>query len=369
VCAIVILWNWAHYEEKHTVTIKPPKDPSQNGIVLSEEDKAAYSLTAQNPRTLYAVRKVSIAGQNPYSLIGNVISGMSGVQGIFDGGNGNQNPSGTFLGKSHIKTTRTEAEITPNRSSPPVTFIEESYTGWFLKKSKLLDVMDRLEKNIKTLGFTKSLFNKDVFASTDKLQAYDIRSNLILYDDGIQQIIHYLTDSHTQGSISTEDQLKLKLIDLQDDSTASPICKHWSQRKNLTRDFEKTTTLSDDTKSKILSHCSEPWMNHAIRLLKKRPAFNIRPKEYTEWVNQFMNIIKTKASMVGLMKRAGFQNFWFQIKVSGFRTKDENGDQTYLSDTVGTIDRKQKSGPFSMLSSETDISDYQISARTFGSGL
>lgn len=71
-----------------------------------------------------------------------------------------------------------------------------------------------------------------------------------------------------------------------------------------------------------------------------------------------------------LIRWVGKENSFFQVRVSGFRTNDENADfkSAYYSNTVGLIDQKILGGPMADIEDITKISSHEVEARYLSDG-
>jgi hypothetical protein len=355
--AKVLMWNWASYAETHKVKVTPPADPENR---YNPDDVA---------RTLYSARKMNLTGKNPYGMVGQVLSKAVGVNGLFDSG-GNQNPSGTFLGAANWQQVRAESEITTGKQFKPMLILEEYYSGWFLSKDKLLKILESLQAEVKDLNLGQPIYRPDVFASTTQLQAYEVRSSIVLYPSGTEKLEAILFKPKSRQ------QLLLNLLDLVDKGDFKRRCRKYFEDKNIEPELEAFEQIEDP--KKVWNRCIQPWMRKVMRHVRKAPPRD-RKETYTEWLSTTMYIINRHLDISQFLKRIGNQNFFFQVRVSGFRKGDENatnknGETDYLTDTIGTIQSPISLGPFRDLSvysggREWQISDYELQARYFGEGL
>lgn len=79
-------------------------------------------------------------------------------------------------------------------------------------------------------------------------------------------------------------------------------------------------------------------------------------EEQIKWTTRFINLLQRNVELSALIKFLGKSNVYFQAKISGFRTRDENGDTAdYTSSTIGTFNSKDKAGVF-----RDFVTDYKI---------
>jgi hypothetical protein len=65
----------------------------------------------------------------------------------------------------------------------------------------------------------------------------------------------------------------------------------------------------------------------------------------------------------------GKDNLFFQVKISGFRTRDENGDTAdYRSSTIGTFNTKDRAGVFKDFTTDYHITSSEMNASYLSEG-
>jgi hypothetical protein len=362
----LLLWNWSSYAETHKVKVTPPKD------LLNRYDRE------KEARTLYSARKMNLKGKNPYGLMGQVLSKAVGVNGLLDSGQ-NQNPSGTFLGVANWSQVRSEAELTDGRSFKPTITLEDHYSGWFLSKDKLLKILDRIQAEVNDLNIQSPIFRRDMFASTAQLQAYEIRSNVVLYPSGVEKLKEYLEKPTSRTA------LLANLLEFMDPSDYGHRCKGFLRSQ---REMEAALKLAEETsdeafeakepRGSLWGKCLERWMRKTIRHVRKRPKESDK-EAYVKYLTDAMYLIDKNVDLSRFLAKIGKENFFMQVKVSGFRKGDEsavnkNQETDYVTDTIGTIQTPVSLGAFRDLEVYSDgvqwtISDYELQARYFGDGL
>src|SRR5262249_36214926 len=102
--------------------------------------------------------------------------------------------------------------------------------------------------------------------------------------------------------------------------------------------FARHTSKENGEKTKF--SCLEPWMEKALNIRQEmiklgQPGTQEGKVRYT---NFLVKKLEKALELDTLMKWIGTDNFIYYVSVDGFRTKDENGDTEYVSDTVGTRD-------------------------------
>jgi hypothetical protein len=318
---VKFLW-WKAYrlEEGHHVRVSPPSHP-------------------ENVRTLYSVRHVQNQGVDTYSFLSDIVTaatqGLARLPAAFG-----INPAASFLGSAHWVSVMTEAETTPAYKRSPVCSIEHHWGGWILPKSNLLKILDSIESRVRPLNLEKPLIRRDEFASTNQLQMYEILSSLIVYESGQDRINQTL--------------LNPSLIKVVNDLTEI------EGRESLARWCRQPTRSFGDKVFSVNSYsevegghrrnfkCLKPWMRQALAL--RRIALEKKWTDLTEeqiqWKTKLLKKLERYLELPKLLNWIGRENYFFQIKISGFRTKDENGDSEYVSDSIGTFRSKEGAGAF-----------------------
>jgi hypothetical protein len=91
-------------------------------------------------------------------------------------------------------------------------------------------------------------------------------------------------------------------------------------------------------------------------------------KEKIRLLNRTLSDLDQEGSLQDFLLTVGKENSFFQTRVSGFRTRDENGDSEYFSNTLGLIDQTVLGGPLSDIASDSGISSNEIEARYLSNG-
>jgi hypothetical protein len=354
-----LLWRWSDIEESHVVKIQPPKRSDINF------DPAKFE------RTFFSHRILERTGKNYYAFLSDILDGA--VQnshfwkpGLLDSRTGS-NPKDSFMGSAKWSTINTEAEITAQKQSPPVTIVENFWAGWDLPKNRLFNILDEIDGRLQSLHLSLPLIDRDGFNDMKRLQLFEIRSTFIVYEEGMKRIRDSLLIRDNQNgsflqkligwdntySGSDVDVVEKVLIPLYSRERFTAACKDLSE-KQLASIKQKRPPSSTTTVANGQSYpCILPWM---IEVLKLRRHYPDNREEQIKWATRLMAELEKNVPLSDLMNWFGKENFYFQIKISGFRTNDESGDTAdYKSSTVGMISNKNRAGIFRDL-----VSDYQI---------
>jgi hypothetical protein len=343
--AKLLWWKWSGIEEKHKVTIAPPEHP----------DKM---------RTLYSDRVVHTRGVDGYAFFADVVSALSKDTVKISTASSTYNPSNSFLGYGQWVSANTEAEITPGSDFAPVTVIEHHFGGWSLSKTGLFKILDELELKARQLNLDRPLIRRDVFETTESLQMYEVLSTLIIYQSAMKRIADTIflpdnVDDVVNGLISMEGPKVM-------DSWCGEPARWLGDRLWGMDSYNE----KDAQGKKHKFTCLKPWM---MKLLAFRHSFRggAYPNDSegrVQWVNNVVGVLEKYVDLPKLLTWLGHDNYFFQIKVSGFRTHDENGDSKYTSDSVGSFNSKQGAGPFRDFASKYGILSSELSATYLSEG-
>jgi hypothetical protein len=100
--------------------------------------------------------------------------------------------------------------------------------------------------------------------------------------------------------------------------------------------------------------------------LKYEPSQTMDEK--VEWQNKLVALVEKNIPFTTLLNTFGRENLFFQVRVNGFRTKDENGDREYTSDSVGTGNVQDTDSIFSRFSKTSRILSSEVRATYLSEG-
>lgn len=362
-----LFWRWTNIEEWHRVKVRPPKDEA-NGII----DTAKYQ------RTLFSHRILKRTGRNYYAFLGDVLDGL--VQnstfwkpGILSGGGGS-NPKDSFFGNARWNTTATEAEVTKGREGNPVTTIENFWAGWDLSKADLFKTIDGIDARVKNLGLALPLIDRNVFNDMKRLQLYEIRSTFIIYEKGMQNLRAKLLAKGTgkdggfrrllgwdDYSGNDKEIVEKILIPLYGQARFDDFCLAQKLSGGEGSGDAKGTSYRG-----VDYPCLMPWMWEVLALRRKFPEDR---EERVKWATRMMSYLDKNAELSRLINYLGKENIFYQVKISGFRTRDENGDTAdYKSSTIGTFNTKDKAGVFRDFATDFQIMSSEMNASYLSEG-
>lgn len=359
-----LFWRWTNIEEWHRVKVRPPKDPTK------DFDPKKFE------RTLFSHRILERSGKNYYSFLSDVLDGL--VQnssfwkpGLFAGGGGS-NPKDSFLGNARWTVTNTEAEVTRGRESNPVTTVENFWAGWDLSKKELFSTLDQIDSRVQRLGLDLPLVNRDTFNDMRRLQLYEIRTTLIVYEAGMEKLRkRFLVKNGDRGngfqrfvgwdkySGTDKDIVEKILIPMY----GKQKFYDWCYMQRNSSESERSTQTSAHGES---YECLMPWMFEVLKLRREYPSSR---EERVKWATRLITHLERYLDLGKLIQYIGKENLFYQVKISGFRTRDENGDTAeYRSSTIGTFNTKDGAGVFRDFTTDFHITSSEMNASYLSEG-
>lgn len=343
-------WRWSSIEEVHRLKVRPPADP-EKGIKPEEHE-----------RTLYSHRIGRKKGNDYYSFLSDVVEGAWQGSG-FSSATGN-NPANSFFGSGNWESVTMEGEVTPGTTLDRVGIIEHHWGGWTLSKKDFFKIINRLERKVKPLGLEYPLVNRDAFNDMKRLQMFDIQSTFIIYEAGMRKLEAALTtDIETPVVYQTLKQMKgAEEVDrwcagLYHEGPGDPGMYVEKKRRKF-----RVKGKSDY----YYISCVQDWMRSVLRARKE--YHKMSPEKKIIALNTIVDLLEKNIPLDRLMNWIDRQNLYYEIKVSGFRTKDENGDSEYVSSTIGSFNQVSGGGVFRDFIAKHDLMAHEVYAQYFSEG-
>lgn len=347
-------WKWYSSETSHELRVQPPAEPTRAGFKPKDYE-----------RTLFSHGITKIQGTNDFGFLSDVIS-------AFDpnipplASSSDINPSNTFLGTARWTAVTSEAELTPGRTTEPVTTVENHWAGWNLPKKNFFKILDGIESKIRPVNLDQPIFNRNDFNTMKAIQLYEINSKLVAYKGVIDRIHKILNPtSDVRDSVAS-------LIQIEGEADLNSFCDQYapalSDPPTLEEMFSSPYTYRTQQNGEIINFtCVKPWMKEMLQLRAgDRPTTT---RQFVSSDTRALQILQNNIDQTRLMNWMGKDNYFFQVRVTGFRTHDENGDQSsYSSDTVGMLSSKQSPSVFDDFAKTYGISSYEIFAHYLTDG-
>ena len=361
-------FSWVLRDTLHKVEITPPKDPE--GRYQAQDFK----------RTVIEGTRTRIHGTDYYGFFGRLLRGVHPLLNIGGPARGDD-PSANFLGRSTSSTLNTQIEVTPGRDSRPFLKVEHTISGWSLKKKRLLRLVEKMSEQLKDLNPKTGLINPAEFSQTKKVQSFSLSWSLLVYSEGVDRLLHLLDLNQT--STLEAQQFLIQLMgrpqyvaycqdqDLDPGVSLGPLEYSHSQDPD-------PGILESSRGQQVYLGCVTDFMRTIFSLRstlsRKSALFSTKSlnqsqiHEKIRLLNRVVDRLMRKTDLSNFIKLVGPDHSFFQARVSGFRTHDENGDSDYFSNTLGFVDQKQLAGPLSDIATQSTISTNEIEARYLSNG-
>ncbi len=109
-----------------------------------------------------------------------------------------------------------------------------------------------------------------------------------------------------------------------------------------------------------------PWMYEVLNLRREYPS---NREERVKWATRLVTHLERHLDLSKLIQYIGKENLFYQVKISGFRTRDENGDTAdYRSSTIGTFNTKDRAGVFKDFTTDFHITSSEMNASYLSEG-
>jgi hypothetical protein len=321
----VLPFSFARYHEEHKLEAVAP------GSVSDDEHR----------RELYSIRDRRLSGSDWLGFGTKSASKVSNEYLLPDlnidlsEDDGQLDPSGSFLGRSHWREVQLESELTPYLNEKALMTVQETYMGWTLSKNRMLRIMHRLEAKAHDVNRdAPSLIHGEEFLSTNKLLLYQITSSLKVSGPGLDVL------TRTAKAAPNEEAFLRVLTS--------------KGRINYSNPDELA------------------WVNSMYRLLRLVPERGNTFAENRERIRKLYSVSKYLANEMNpkqVIQLIGREDAIFQISVAGFRKNDENGDSSYLSASIGENNDVVDGGAFSSFVRDQNISTFEVRGTYLGSGL
>lgn len=360
-------WTWSKRENFHALQVTPPVDPSGK---YTASDFTRTAVKGQITR-LTGADYIDFFS----SIVKNFVSWFN-----FGSKSVGADPASGFLGTSKSFSISTEIETTPGRANNTFTMLQEVHTGWTLSQKGLLKMVKKIASELGSYNPSGGLIDTSEFSQTKKLQAYTILWNMLIYEQGLNRMTNLL-DLNSLSTIKAT-QFMVSLIGMDqyqtycDDHQLSADVSVGPYQFEDESDHSGMVIESSQGQTTLVS-CVLPWMQTVFDLraslsghpaaFKHSVATQDEAKEKIRWINRSLNTLTHDLKLQELISLVGKENAFFQVRVSGFRTKDEraldeNFNANYFSNTIGVIDQNVLSGPLSDIESASGISSNEIEA-------
>ncbi len=342
-------WSWVNRENMHQLDITPP-------LNLPEAEK----------RTVIEGQVTKIKGTDIYGFFGSMVKSIIPLINIGNGARGDD-PTTNLFGRSRTFSSNTEIETTASQSNKTVTKLQQSFTGWTIKKKHLLKFVKRITDELGEFEPVGGVINKEDFVASDKVQAYSVLWNFSIYENGLQKILKVLN----QKATTTQDVRDI-LIEVMGGKT---VYEQWcSQHESDNEDLFSETIGQQTTEIDCLTPSMRTVYDLRRSLQSHREIFmnDIHDTEIAKtkvkWINRAISDLEKDMDLKEFIRWVGKDQSYFQVEVSGFKARREKGESEYFSNVIESTHNPNLKGPFSDINSSSKIMMNELSAHYLSSG-
>ena len=362
-------FSWTRRVNFHELIITPPEDP-----------EARYR-AEDHKRTVVEGQLTRIFGTDVYGFFGGLARLIHPLLSIGGQARGDD-PASNFLGRSKTFLSSAQIELTPGRDHRPFLRVQQVHAGWSMRTKRLLRLVRKLTDELGAFNPGTGVINPDEFSQTKRIEAFQISWNLLIHPDGISQMLRILdivrmpTRDAAEGMISLIGSKQYR--EWCKDHDLEPTIRYGLPTpEELDQTGRGILAESSQGKTAVLG-CVTPVMETLFNLraryrgkeslFVRDPATRDEAVEKIRLLNTAMSELDRDMTLEELIRLFGKDRVFFQVRISGFRAGDENGDSEYFSHTVGRLDSEMNAGPLSEIARGSGISSNEIEARYLSNG-
>ncbi|MCC7404164.1 MAG: hypothetical protein IT288_07170 [Bdellovibrionales bacterium] len=398
--------RFTRMNEGHLLKIRYPANPDYPNLKPEDEEV-----------TIFSYKKGRLIGRNIIDFFSDFIDGLFKRVGILSRPKAT-NPADTPFGKGHWKIVTTESDLTKNGEKyPSVSFVQEVWGGWKLKKNDFLKLIDEITTQFRNVNLgSHRIIEPEAFINVTSVDFYRITANLSITEDGMNRIRDLLLQPEKANLDRDADRMSRER-----DQAMNPLARFGAgisqgigtisdkyQGKYLPSDrglYEEIVALMgrgsyQQGQSEYMGACKEEalraqnggrsadtvehnptvagmlyrteyeclasWMSRLIQLKRAYPDED--RQRQTEWTTEVLWTMSENIPLPYILEFVGKKNFIFFIRVNGFRAGDEDGDLEFFSNSAGdpAKDFEVANGIIDLYSKKTGIAPLEL-RRTQGS--
>ncbi len=325
----LLFWGKEHFRMKHDLSLK-----------LTDQDNKQHTRTFHT--NIIAKRTGSDNLGFISEVLGDLTSGM--VSGLL--ASETQDPGQSLWGRSTRFVVHNEVETTPEKEPLMMTRVQWGYKGSGAKPRRLERIFEKLEAVVGR-NSKAPLIDRGHFKQMSKLKSYDAQANLLLYPSAHTTLLIGLSDLPRKTRLNFFKTLYGR-------KKSERACSAENQGKNILIDEQEICAPYD------VVDVYEEFEEIYAPLNRREKAHRIS--------KVFYKLFK-KFDTVQLLEIIGAKNWFYNIRVSGFRSENSSGYVNYISDTVGKYDNRLGTGILDYIGSELKISSYELKGMRFTPGL
>ncbi len=380
-----ILWyRSAQLNEEHYLKIK------KSDLVNPDHE----DVVDNKPIEIVTYKKGELIGKDYLGFGLNVLDGLikEKVKGDFVPrlSQDSKNPSQIPFGQAQWHTIRTDTELSQDRvgALPSVSVIQTVWSGWSLKKTDLDRIIKITQDKLKGTEYESvDIIPEGTFNNIKKVDFFRITENLSLLPSALEKIKSFVVypdvkDAEKDKVIflgrffqKMSEMGKDNKFRAQDQAVYNNIIllmgngdlKKGQQAYLARCNANKTQMYNYKWLKGSNYECLEPWIENIIRLSRDFSSGNLR--QQNKWMTELIYELEKNIPVSVLLNAIGKENYLFFLEVTGFRTGDEDADQSvYVSNIVGEPADKHpySNGLLNIIAEKSMISPLELD-RTQGS--
>lgn len=387
--AKVLAMNMINTVEDHEVKLRPP---------ASEEDPDRDP--KEDEITLFRRRRGELKGMDllgwATSFVEAVLNHKSKRINWDLAQPADSNPANLPFGKAYWRQVITEKDLSGRVSD--VAIVQHIWGGWHMGRAQFMKLIDEVVEQLGLPSDAKyDLIEKDTFHNTDGIDFYRVTANLSIRKSGIEKIRDLVVQpglgsqpaekakflgrlfqviSEKIGGVKARQADRLMLEDVMKilgngnlelgRQQYSVLCQYYINNRNAEGVDRGTGAWINGS----YFDCLTPWAEQLMKLSARYPKGNSinAQKDQVRWATEVLYILEAQIPMPQLLTYLGEENVLYLVQVNGFRSGDEDGDLSFISNTWGkpVDDFEEASGVFQFYARKTGIISTEID-RSMGS--
>lgn len=297
------------------------------------------------------------------------------------------NPANIPFGRAYWRQVTTERDL--NGDVKDVAMIQHSWGGWKLNRKKFLELIDQIVVQLGLPAEAKyKLIDKESFQNVKGVDFYKVTANLSMRYSGLDKVRELVLQSDLRSKPGSKaillSRLFQKLSEKINGAKSSPadhmvlsdiqkilgngdlkqgqfkyqqMCEEHHRKKNSD---VAPGAYSGTWVNGSYFDCLTPWMDRLLNLSVRYPKQNRQAQ--VRWMTEVLYTLEEQVPMPLLLKYLGKENVVYFVTVNGFRSGDEDGDLTYISNTWGNPpdDFDEAGGIFQLYSRKTGVLPTEI---------
>ncbi len=301
-----------------------------------------------------------------------------------------KNPSQVPFGQAQWHTIRTDTELSQDRPGalPSVSVIQTVWSGWSIKKSDLDQIIKMTQDKLKGTEYESvEIIPEGTFNNVKKVDFFRITENLSLLPTALDKIKTLVIFPEVKNP--QKDKVKFLGKFFQKMSQIGNKADFRAEDKAIydniillmgNGDHKKGMQIylarCNANKAQMYNYkwlkgsnyeCLEPWIEKIIEISRSFSGSHL--KQQNKWMTELIYELEKNIPMNVLLNSIGKENYLFFLEVTGFRTGDEDADQSvYVSNIIGepAVKHPYSNGLLSYIADKSQISSIELD-RTQGS--